>query len=129
MKKQPVRMPRRILWGMPVILAMLYWGHTGGGAAALFLWLTANAALPEAPYPYPRKSRRSWPRLFFAFSGGFFVLFRLIKLAAHLGIPFPPAYPGISALSVTAAGGLWQWPLKKKWKILGGVLLCISAGM
>lgn len=123
MKQPPARIPRRILAGMPAVWAALYLGHAAG-CGALFLWLMLSLCQREPHYPYPRKSRPYASRLFFAFSGGTFVL---LRFSGQLS--FPAAYPGIAAFSVMIASLLWQWKLPKRRRLMFSLILLFIACM
>lgn len=122
MKHRFIRMPRWILAGMPAVWAALCLGHTAG-SAALFMWLLSLFLQKQPQYPYPRKSRRSIVRLFFAFSGGAFLMLALAENTSFI------AYPGIACFSVVTAGLMWQWQLPKKWQAALSILLLIIACM
>lgn len=120
--KHRIRMPRWILAGMPAVWAALCLGHTAG-SAALFLWLLPGYLRKQPHYPYPRKSRRSIVRLFFAFSGGAFLMLSLAEIVPVM------AYPGISCFTVITAGFMWQWQLPKRWQAALSFLLMLIACM
>lgn len=123
------RMPGWILAGMPLLMVSAYFGHTGGGGIALFIWLMAGKGLYRPLYPYPRKSRSSFPRLLFTFSGGFLVLSGLTKLAQKwLTLPLP-ALPGICALSVICTARLWQMRISKRRAATGALIGFLIACM
>ena len=114
-------MPRWILAGMPAFVAALCLGR-GVGGVVLLLWLILGISGKQPQYPYPRKSRPYASRLFFAFSGGLFVLMRF-------GERNFIAYPGIAALSAMVTCVLWQWPWRRKWQWIAGSIFLIIACM
>ncbi|MBQ9944287.1 MAG: hypothetical protein IJO67_07980 [Clostridia bacterium] len=121
MNHRPIRIPRWILAGMPVVWAALWLGHTAG-SAALLLWLLTGFLQKQPQYPYPRKSRRSIARLFFAFSGGAFVIFCFSGRASSA-----LSYPGTACIAVVTASLLWQWQLPNRWRLpISFVLLFIA---
>lgn len=123
MNHRPIRMPRWILAGMPVVWAALWLGHTAG-SAALLLWLLPTLWQRQPKYPYPRKSRRSIARLFFAFSGGAFVILCFSSWASSAF-----SYPGTACIAVVMASLLWQWHLPNRWRLLMSFVLLFIACM
>lgn len=128
MKLSAARMQKRMMLGLPIVwLGTALW-HAGGGGAALLLWMAVCAFLPAARYPYPRKSRLHFARLFFAWAGGFFTLSVLLKICNLLLLPLPPLLPGISVLGVLSSAFAFNLSLEKRSHVLLG-LLFFSAGM
>lgn len=123
MKRQPVRMPRWILAGMPAVCAALWLGHTAG-SGVLFMWLLLGLVQRQPRYPYPRKSRPFFSRLFFAFSGGAFVI-----ILFSGWFPDNAAYPGTAALAMLTASFLWQCRLPKRWQIISSIVMLFIACM
>ena len=119
-------MQKKMMLGLPIVwLGTALW-HAGGGGAALLLWMAVCAFLPAARYPYPRKSRLHFARLFFAWAGGFFTLSVLLKICHSLFLQ--PPLPGISALSLLSCAGLYSLPLERRSRVLLGLML-FTAGM
>ena len=116
-------MCRWILWGMPAVCAALLAGHTAG-CLALAMWLILGLAQKKPRYPYPRKSRPLFHRLFFAFSGGAFVIIRFGEW-----LPSYTAYPGTAALATLTSSFLWQCRLPLRWQKAAALLLLFIACM
>ncbi len=124
MMRFAVRMQKRLLLGAPLVLMGTAAGHTGGGLV-LAGWMLLCRFLPLPRYPYPRKSRLRFARLFFAWAVGFFTLSLLIKLLSPLPYPKALMLPGICCCALLTAAHALDVPMKKRSKMLLSVLLLI----
>lgn len=129
MKRHAARMRKWLLMGMPILWLALCAGHTGGGGAALFAWMLIGTAGKKIRYPYPRKSRLHFPRLFFAFSGSFFLLSLMMKGLSFLPVSPSFALPGISALCVLMSARLINVSIGKRLSLILSLPLFLIACM
>lgn len=124
MKLISAPLPGKMLLGLPFVWLGTALFHAAGGKAALLLWLLLCTCLPAPRYPYPRKSRFHWYRLFFAWGAGCLPFLLLSAACAHM----PHALPGISALSVLFCTFGWRKKLSKRSCVLLG-LFFFTGGM
>lgn len=69
MMMNAARMRRWMLLSAPVMILTGTELHAGGGGTGLFFWLLLGIQmLPQSHYPYPRKRKGIYGRLFFSFS-------------------------------------------------------------
>lgn len=96
------RMRVWLLWAAPVMTLGGLGLRPGGAGAALALWAVIGALLPgKAHYPYPRKRRSLFHRLFFAIGAASLchaLLFSLI-------LRFSPATPASRAFLLLGSAG------------------------
>lgn len=129
MMRSAARMQRWVLCAMPVVALALCPGHTGSGGLALFLWVFLSPRKTRPSYPYPRKSRLHFYRLFFACSAGFCTLSLLFACFTRLPLPLLPAVPGISALATITCARCLNSPFGRTRSLLLGSLLFVIACM